>query len=469
MSDAERLSAYFSASTDVRYRMSADWSEMHELVGQDFLADTGATTNRWLIDYIHPDDQPHVRDVIDQAIRTKGVFELEHRVKRADGSWGWTLSRAVPILDAMGEIKEWFGAASDVTARKEAEATLREGEQRFRMLLEGIPQLVWRAIDRGRWSWASPQWTEFTGQAEQDSHGWGWLDMVHPDDREAARAAWDRTVSTGSFSVEYRLRMIADGRYRWFATRATPVRNEAGEVVEWLGTSTDVDDLRQLQRQQQILLGELQHRVRNSLAVIRSIARRTAETSDSVEQLSMHLEGRLDAFARIQSAFTSNPTGGLDLQTIVIDELMAHIVWEGEHSHVEGPAIRLQPKAGETLALAFHELASNAVEHGALTVPHGMVRVSWRVEAGNGGQDQLVIGWDEDRPGSPLSLPTHRGFGTDLLECTLAYELDAETSLDFRPSGLFCTIAMPLTSDIARQAGDERKFSEGVNFPSVGR
>ncbi|WP_185829255.1 sensor histidine kinase [Sphingomonas ginkgonis] len=465
MSDAERLSAYLSASTDVRYRMSADWSEMHELVGQDFLASTGGTTDRWSIDYIHPDDQPRVRAAIDEAIRSKRMFELEHRVRRADGSWGWTVSRAVPILDAAGEIKEWFGAARDVTARKEAEATLREGEQRFRMLLEGIPQLVWRAVDRGRWSWASPQWIEFTGQAEQDSHGWGWLDMVHPDDREIARAAWDRAISIGSFNVEYRLRMIADGRYRWFATRATPVRNEAGEVVEWLGTSTDVDDLRQLQKQQQILLGELQHRVRNSLAVIRSIARRTAETSDSVEQLSMHLDGRLNTFSRIQSAVTSDPTRGLDLQTIVIDELMAHVAWDGEHSLVQGPAIRLQSKAAETLALAFHELASNAVEHGALSVPQGMVRVSWRVQAGHGGQDRLIIIWDEDRPGPPLPSPSHRGFGTDLLESTLAYELDADTSIEFRRGGLLCTITLPLTPDVSSQAGGEGRPQKEVNFP----
>ena len=85
VTDAERLSAYLSASSDVRYRMSPDWREMHELVGRHFLADTGTTTDRWLIDYIHPDDQPHVREVIDEAIRSKSVFELEHRVKRADG------------------------------------------------------------------------------------------------------------------------------------------------------------------------------------------------------------------------------------------------------------------------------------------------------------------------------------------------------------------------------------------------
>ena len=579
VTDAERLTAYLSASADVRCRRSPDWSRMHELVGRRFLADTMAANDRWLIDYIHPDDQPHVRAVIDEAIRTKGVFELEHRVKRADGSWAWTFSRAVPILDAHGEIREWFGAASDVTARRETEARLRESEERlrqfgenspdtlwiidaragrleylsaayermwgeprervmddldhwrehvhpddratvaeglpsllagerrsveyrivrpdgetrwifdtgfpirddtgritriagvaqdltalreteekmreserrFRSLTEGIPQLIWRAVDDGLWNWASPQWTAFTGQPEEDSHGRGWLEMVHPDDRDAARATWDSSISTVSFQVDYRLRRAADGRYRWFTTRATPVHDDAGQLVEWLGSSTDIDDLRRLQSHQQLLLGELQHRVRNSLAVVRSIARRTAATSDTVDGLSMHLDGRLGAFARTQAAVTRDPSGGIDLRMIVLDELSAHAAREGEQLKVTGPEIRLEPKAGETLALAVHELATNAVKYGALSVPGGSVRVGWSVEP-DGDGERLAIRWEEDRPGPPLAFPTRRGFGTELLESTLDYELEAETSLDFRPAGLCCTIAVPLSAAVGRRS-----------------
>ena len=448
VTDEERLNAYLSASSDVRYRMSADWSEMHELVGRHFLADTVTTTDRWLIDYIHPDDQPRVREVIDRAIQTKSPFELEHRVRRGDGSWGWTFSRAVPIFDADGEIKEWFGAASDVTARRNAEDQLRESERRFRSLLEGIPQLVWRAVDDGRWTWSSRQWTAFTGQAEADSHGWGWLDMVHPEDRVAAREAWHRAMTTGSLEAEFRLRVVDEGRYRWFSTRATPARDQTGAPAEWLGTSTDIDDLRRLQKHQQVLLSELQHRVRNSLAVIRSITRRTAETSETLDQFSTHLEGRLGAFARTQTAVSRDPTGGIDLRSIADEELLAHIAWEGKHTHIRGPDIKLQPKAGETLALAFHELASNAVKYGALSVPNGTVKLSWRVDAQSGDHKQLIIVWEEDRPGEPLPPPSYRGFGTDLLESTLQYDLDADTLLDFRPTGLQCIIIIPLTENI---------------------
>ena len=121
-----RLSALVAASSYALYRMSADWSRMYVLEGHGFVADTPTETDSWLGSYIHPDDQAGVTAAIQTAISSKSAFELEHRVRRIDGTLGWTLSRAVPLLDARGEIIEWFGAASDVTARKHAEEGLRE-------------------------------------------------------------------------------------------------------------------------------------------------------------------------------------------------------------------------------------------------------------------------------------------------------------------------------------------------------
>jgi signal transduction histidine kinase/CHASE3 domain sensor protein len=119
-----RFRALVTASSDVVYRMSPDWSEMRQLRGREFLADTETPSGTWLQKYIHPDDQSRVMAVINEAIRTQLVFELEHRVLRVDGSLGWTFSRAVPLKDANGEITEWFGAATDITERKRAEEAL---------------------------------------------------------------------------------------------------------------------------------------------------------------------------------------------------------------------------------------------------------------------------------------------------------------------------------------------------------
>ena len=122
----ERFRALVSASSYVIYRMSPDWSEMRQLDGRGFIFDTETTRRDWLKEYIHPNDRPLVLQAVEKAVRTKRPFELEHRVQRPDGTLGWALSRAVPVLNSKGEITEWFGAATDVTRRKEAEENYRK-------------------------------------------------------------------------------------------------------------------------------------------------------------------------------------------------------------------------------------------------------------------------------------------------------------------------------------------------------
>ena len=136
----ERFRALVTASSDVIYRMSPDWREMHQLDGRNFLADTLAPKDSWLQEYIDPDDQARVMAVVNEAIRTKSFFEMEHQVRRIDGSLGWIFSHAIPMLDAEGEIVEWFGTAKDVTEHKRSEQALRESEDRYRTLFNSIDE-----------------------------------------------------------------------------------------------------------------------------------------------------------------------------------------------------------------------------------------------------------------------------------------------------------------------------------------
>ena len=124
----QRLRAFVTATADVVYRMSPDWSEMYQLDGKDFVADTKDPIRDWMDKYIHPGDQLRVKSAIQEAIRTKSILQLEHRIVRADGSLGWAFSRAVPLLGESGNILEWFGALSDIAAQKKLEEELREAQ-----------------------------------------------------------------------------------------------------------------------------------------------------------------------------------------------------------------------------------------------------------------------------------------------------------------------------------------------------
>ncbi|MHB0956224.1 MAG: sensor histidine kinase [Pirellulaceae bacterium] len=138
----KRFRALVTASSEVMYRMSADWSVMHEPNGRHFIGATETSNTTWLAQYIPPEDQGQVMEVINEAIRTKSVFELEHRVLRADNSAGWTFSRAIPLLDANGEIVEWFGSANDITHRKRAEEALKKSLAEKEVLLKEIHHRV---------------------------------------------------------------------------------------------------------------------------------------------------------------------------------------------------------------------------------------------------------------------------------------------------------------------------------------
>jgi len=228
-----------------------------------------------------------------------------------------------------------------------------------------------------------------------------------------------------------------------YIVRILPYRSIDNFIAGAVVTFIDVTELTRAEERQRLLLAELQHRVRNTLGVVRSIARRSAETSSTVEEYSAHLDGRLNAFARTQALVTRDPEGGIDLEYLVVEELLAYNAREGEQMRVSGPAVRFQPKAAETFALAIHELATNALKYGALSQPTGRLQIAWRIDEA-ADPPQLLFEWRE-RGGPAVAQPARKGFGTELLERTLAFDLKGQTTISFNPSGLECRIAIPLT------------------------
>jgi len=228
-----------------------------------------------------------------------------------------------------------------------------------------------------------------------------------------------------------------------YIVRILPYRSIDNFIAGVVITFIDVTAITRAEERQRLLLAELQHRVRNTLGVVRSIARRSAETSSTVEEYSAHLDGRLNAFARTQALVTRDPEGGVDLEYLVVEELLAYNAREGEQMRVSGPVVRFQPKAAETFALAIHELATNSLKYGALGHPSGRLEISWRIDE-SADPPQLLFDWRE-RGGPPVAEPTRKGFGSELLERTLAFDLKGHTTLSFNLSGFHCEIAIPLT------------------------
>ena len=307
----ERFRAFVNATSDVVYRMNPDWTVMSHLEGKEFIADQKDPSRTWLEKYIHPDDRTYVMSAIDAAIRSKSVFELEHRVLRVDGTIGWTFSRAIPIFGAAGEILEWFGAAADITKRKRAEEKLRESEQQFLQLAESIPQLAWMANPDGWIFWYNQRWFDYTGTTLEEMQGWGWKKVHHPQhvDRVVGRISqsWETGVPwEDTFPLRAR-----DGKYRWFLSRAVPLRDHDGRILRWFGTNTDVTEQREAEDRLRWaeklaatgqLASALAHEINNPLAAVTNtlyLLERHPDLRDDAKGLVTTAASELDRVSRI--------------------------------------------------------------------------------------------------------------------------------------------------------------------------
>ena len=206
----------------------------------------------------------------------------------------------------------------------------------------------------------------------------------------------------------------------------------------------------QEERRARVLREELQHRVRNVLSVINAVARRTAETSETAEDYALHLDGRIGAIARAQSFALRDPEGRVELSQLIAEELLAHAALEGETISLSGPRIILSGRAIGVIWLAFHELAVNSVKFGALSAPDGQITVTWRLDQ-NGLGNTLQIDWHEQ--GCSRVPAGGRGFGTEVIERTLGYELGAAGSLSIGSGRVHCNLRVPLSDGLVTAEG----------------
>ncbi|MGI4765361.1 MAG: sensor histidine kinase, partial [Janthinobacterium lividum] len=243
------------------------------------------------------------------------------------------------------------------------------------------------------------------------------------------------------------------GAFRWFQARALPVKDKGGAVVEWLGTSTDVDDLRQLRERQTILVAELQHRTRNLLGVVRATASTILRTSPGLEDFAADFQDRLGALARVQGLLSRLGDGEqVTFDDLIRTELSAAGAPKDDAARVllDGPPdVFLRSRTVQTFALALHELATNAAKYGALKQPNGRLEVRWRLETQDGSAERwLHVDWRESGVVMPPDgdAPQGSGAGRVLIEQALPYELGAKTSFVMTPDGVHCSISMAVSN-----------------------
>jgi two-component sensor histidine kinase len=231
-----------------------------------------------------------------------------------------------------------------------------------------------------------------------------------------------------------------DGLYRWHQTEALPVDPADPAGSDWVGTSTDIDEMRTLQDRQAVLLAELQHRTRNLLGVVQSVSRQTLRSSSSLDEFGREFEGRLRALSRVQSLLARVGGERIELRDLVELEIQAHVGQHAEQVVIDGPPVQIPAISAQALNLAVHELATNALKYGALARDTGRLEVSWRLHDGIAPQVELV--WRES--GVPIPhAPRRKGYGTELIERALPYQLRAQTRLEFGADGVVCTIQTP--------------------------
>jgi PAS domain S-box-containing protein len=200
------------------------------------------TTKGWQ-PLIHPDDAPAYVGAYMASLSGRTPFRAEARARRADGEWRWFESVGQPRLDANGRLVAMAGSTSDITERKRAEFVVRESEQRFRALADSMPQLAWTAQPDGYITWYNRRWYQYTGTTPEQMEGWGWQSVHDPSTLPHVLRRWKNSIATGTaFEMEFPLRG-ADSRFRRFLTRVFPVKDLDGNVIQWLGTNTDVTEL----------------------------------------------------------------------------------------------------------------------------------------------------------------------------------------------------------------------------------
>lgn len=418
------------------------WRDFSGLPAEESLGDSWM---RW----VHPDDLVRVKAEMEPVRSGETSHATEMRYRTLGGEYRWHMIQAAPVHNARGEFKGWCGTSVDIHDLKETEQALRRSEEQLRIAL--------RAAKMGDWSWdmesdamtLSDRAAEIFGLEPGTATTWTELrKQLHPADMERATAAMLRAIETRSqYDVEYRIRRAGDGdgARAWVASQGQVTHNENGILNGMTGVVQDITDRKHAEERQHLLIRELHHRVKNTLATVQAIVGSTARTASSIDEFYQGFVGRIVSLARTHNLLTEDLWQKASLEELVQTELGPYEDEARNRVIVEGPSVELPSEAAVPIGMAIHELTTNAAKHGALSTFGGQVEVKWEVEPGES-RPTLSFSWTE-RGGPRVSQPTRQGFGSRLLQRVLAAQLQADVNMEFPEDGFRFTMSLPIPGD----------------------
>jgi PAS domain S-box-containing protein len=350
------------------------------------------------------------------------------------------------LADAvMGLLERWRLDASRLRQAAQSKGAIHDLEQRFQILADAMPQMVWSSLPTGRADYFNRLWCDYTGVPATASRGDAWMKFLHPDDSAQVDRIWRDAVAAGDiFEIEYRLRR-ADGHYRWMRARGLPMRDEAGAVCRWIGTCTDIHEQKAAAEQHELLTRELSHRIKNIFAVIGGLLTLSVRRHPELAELGgdMHQRvlalGRAHDFVRPHSDPSRRCQTHSSLHGMLASLLAAYQARPGERLRIRGEDVGIDDRSATPLALFFHELATNAAKYGALSNEAGHVEIA--IEASSA--KVIVLNWVECG-GPPVRFDAERGFGASLIEMSITRQLGGTLDYDWREDGLRVQARIPL-------------------------
>ena len=386
---------------------------------------------------MHPGDTEHIMRSMGRALERRENVTVTGRYRNAAGEYRTLETLARPRFAADGTFVGLTGVNTDITDRERAEKALRDSEERFRTVVEASPAGMVMTDGDGRILMINAPCEKLFGYEEGELLGREIELLVPVPVREKHPGLRLEHVNGPAPRVLKREVMgrCKDGREIPVEVGVNPVMTSDG--VRVIATILDIAERTRAEAQRELLLAELNHRVKNTLAVVQGLAYQTFRQTDSLPRKAF--EGRLLALARAHDLLTRSHWESTSLQQLAADTLQLG----GSHSHrisAGGPHVSLSPQAALSIALALHELFTNTLKYGALSNDAGTVSFSWRRHDADG---RLMIEWRE-HGGPPVTPPASKGFGSFLLERTLALDLHGRVELVFEPDGVVCLIEMPL-------------------------